>query len=252
MHYSSIFCKSVGYPLTMSRMLEKQIGKIQGPMVPLILNRLGYERRLPHALAFGPRSCGGLGLIHLKTVQDASQINLILRHLRTPGQPGTLGRINLNRLQYTAGVSFPIFEKPKVHLPHLEGTWLSHFRSILAQIDATLKVADLRIYSIQREKDAYIMDRVLESREFSDRSIRFINYCRNYLKCICLSDICDTCGTRLAQGIDRGRSPDFIAFQAFRTPTRKFLVSWHGQHGGSFSGCSATKTGRYTLIWADG
>ena len=119
-------------------------------MVPLILNRLGYERRLSHALAFGPRSFGGLGLIHLKTVQDASQINLVLRHLRTPGQPGTLARINLNRLQYTAGVSFPIFEKPSIHLPHLEGTWLPHFRSILAHLDATLKVADLSIPPIQR------------------------------------------------------------------------------------------------------
>ena len=78
LYYSSVFCKSVGYPLAVSRMSTKQIGKIQGPMTPVILNRLGYERRLSHALAFGPRSFGGLGLTHLMTVQASSQIKLML------------------------------------------------------------------------------------------------------------------------------------------------------------------------------
>ena len=203
--YSAVFCKSVGYPLAVSRLSDQQIRKIQGPMTPVILNRLGYERRLSHALTFGPRRFGGLGLPHLQSIQDSSHINLMVRHLRTPGQPGTLAKINLNRLQYTAGVSFHIFERPKAHLPHLEGTWLLHFRTLLANLDATMIVANTTIVPIQRENDEYIMDRVLTSRKFTDREIRSVNYCRLYFKSICISDICSACGTRLEEGVASGR-----------------------------------------------
>ena len=55
-------------------------------MTPVIHNRLGYERRLSHALAFGPRSFGGLGLTHLKTVQDSFQNKA---HAETPPDPRT-------------------------------------------------------------------------------------------------------------------------------------------------------------------
>ena len=228
LYYSSVFCKSVGYPLAVSRMSTKQIGKIQGPMTPVILNRLGYERRLSHALAFGPRSFGGLGLTHLKTVQASSQIKLMLRHLRNPGQPGTLAKINLNRLQYTAGVSFPIFEQPKTHLPHLEGTWLPHFRELLSELNASLRVADVRIAPMQRENDEYIMDRVLSSSSFSDRETRLINYCRLYLQCICISDISTACGTKLMIGVEKGDITRFQSVSVLQEPFQELpgYLAW--------------------------
>ena len=78
MFYSSVFCKSVGYPLAASRLSDCQLLKIQGPMIPVILNRLGYERRLSHALAFGPCKFGGLGLTHLHAVKYSSQLQLVM------------------------------------------------------------------------------------------------------------------------------------------------------------------------------
>ena len=127
--YSSVFCKSVGYPLAISRLSDRQILIVQGPMNPIILNHLGYNRRLAHDLAFCPRNLGGLGLNHLRTLAYSSQLSLLIRHLRNPGQPGTLTKINLNRLQHTSGVSFPVLEFPSRPLPHLEGSWLLHLRS---------------------------------------------------------------------------------------------------------------------------
>ena len=218
MFYTSVFCKSVGYPLAVSRLSPRQLLQIQGPMIPVILNRLGYERRLSHALAFGPRAYGGLGITHLKTAKYTAQISLLIRHLRTPGQPGKLTRINLNRLQHTAGVSFPIFERPSARLPHLEGSWLTHFRSSLVDINASLQIADIRIFPKQRLSDMYLMDLATMEPSLSDKEIRMINYCRLYFQCLTLSDICTAEGTALAAGISDGNRSRHQSISSLQEP----------------------------------
>ena len=122
-------------------MSKQQILTVQGAMIPVILNRLGYKHHLSRPLVFGPRLFGGLGLTHLQTMKDTLQINLLTIHLHTPRQPSTLAKINLNRIQFTAGVSYPIFEHPKIHLSHSKGTWLPHFRSLLSNLDASILCA---------------------------------------------------------------------------------------------------------------
>jgi hypothetical protein len=144
--YSSVFCKSVGYPLAVSRLNTKQLLRIQGPMIPLLLNRLGYDRRLAHALVFGPRRFGGLGVPHILTSQMTSQLSLVTRTLRSKGQPNLLTLVNLNRIQHTSGVSYPIFELPRRRLPHLEGSWLINFRSILSRLNASLQANDVDVF----------------------------------------------------------------------------------------------------------
>ena len=202
--YSSVYIKSVGYPLAVSRLTEQQFKKILGPMVPVILNRLSYEKSLPHALAFGPRSHNGLGLPHLHSLQITAQVTLFIRHLRSQSQPGHLSKINLDLLQYTAGVSWPVLRYPSRRLPHLEGTWLPPFRESLVEIGAHFTIADIVFPPVQREFDRYIMDIALAHSTFSDTEIRYINYCRLFLQCLTISDLCAACGTRLTTGISTG------------------------------------------------
>jgi hypothetical protein len=170
-------------------------------MIPLILNRIGYKRRLSRKLTFGPRQFGGLGIPHLLSYKISSQIKLVMRHLRTPGQPHLLSRVNISRLQQIAGISKPVLESPHLRLPHLKGSWLTHFRGSLTAIRASIQIANLRPIPLQRSHDSYIMDFVLSSQQFSDREIRFINYCRFYVQALSLSDLCTAAGTHLQPGI---------------------------------------------------
>ena len=128
-----------------------------------------------------------------------------------------LTMINLNRLQHTAGVSFPVFEFPSRRLPHLEGTWLIHLRSSLAELDASLQIANLKILPTQRENDVYLMD-IAVSSNFTDKELRYINYCRFFFKCLTLSDICDAGGKKIANGIYSGVISRFQSVSCLREP----------------------------------
>jgi exonuclease III len=218
MFYSSVFCKSIGYPLAVSRLTDKQLLQIQGPMIPLILNRLGYDRRLAHVLAFGPRQYGGLSITHIRTTKTCNQLSLVIRALRNPGQPRSLTLINFNRIQHTAGVSYPIYEFPRRRLPHLEGTWLIHLRDILSRLDASLQIADVHIFPLQRDHDFFLMDLATTSPSLTDKEIRYINFCRFYLQVLHVSDITTACGTSLAIGIYAGVQSNKQSVSKFNEP----------------------------------
>ena len=202
--YTSVFSKSIGYPLAVSRLSEKNLHTLEGPMLSLTLNRMRYPRRLARALVHGPRSHGGLAFPSLKTIQGSSKIKLLIRHLRTPGQPRFLSLIVLDRLQHMSGIGIPILEYPSIHLPHLEGIWLPSARQYLSEIDGSLTISNLTIQPLQRHGDRYIMELALESQAFSDVEIRQINYCRLFFQALTLSDICNARGTSLALGIYKG------------------------------------------------
>jgi hypothetical protein len=88
--YSSVFMKAVGYPLSVSRLSKTQLHALQGPMVSLTLNRMHFPKRTARVLVFGPRAYGGLEFGSLESAQGAGKIILLLRHLRTTGQPHDL------------------------------------------------------------------------------------------------------------------------------------------------------------------
>ncbi|KAI2512751.1 hypothetical protein MHU86_1539 [Fragilaria crotonensis] len=82
-------------------------------------------------------------------------------------------------------------------MPHLESKWIASLRTFLSTIDATIEVDDPGIPPLQREHDSYLMDHVLESRQFQPAQIRRINYCRLYLQAVTVSDISTNNGLQL-------------------------------------------------------
>jgi exonuclease III len=204
LYYSSIFMKGIGYPLAVSRLSKTQLHQLQAPMTSLTLNRLGYPRSTSRTVVFGSRFFGGLEFASLATTQGAGKITLLLRHLRTPGDPRDFAMIVLDRLQYNAGVGYPILEYPKEAIPHLEGIWMPTVREYLAEIDGSLQTANTNIQPLQRQSDKYIMEEVLKSRLFQPREIKYVNYCRLYLQVVTLSDIYNAQGTAFAVGIYDG------------------------------------------------
>jgi hypothetical protein len=146
LYYSSVFMKGVGYPLSVSQLTKTQLKQIQAPMLALALNRLGYPKSLSRTVVFGSRLYGGLEFDSLATAQGASKVMLLVRHLRTQGQPYMLSLIVLDRFQYNAGVGYHILEDTQSVLPHLEGVWIPTVREYLAEINRSLQIAKAVIH----------------------------------------------------------------------------------------------------------
>ena len=216
--YSTMFLKGIGYPLAVSRLTTTQLHALQGPMVSLTLNRMRYNKRTARTLIFGPRNLGGLEFGSLATIQGAGKLILLLRHLRTPGQPQELLIVALDRFQYMAGVGFDIMEKPSRKLPHIEGVWLPTARDYLASIDGSMKITGIKIQPLERQGDQYIMDIALKSRLITPCEIKYINYCRLYLQMLTISDMCNAEGTALAEGILTGNRHNDQSYSILEEP----------------------------------
>ena len=93
-------------------------------MISVVLNRMHYSSRISRAFVHDPRKYGGLEFGSLETTQGAEKIILMIRHVRTPGQPHDLLIVVLDRFQYMAGVGFNILEDTTTKIPHLEGIWM--------------------------------------------------------------------------------------------------------------------------------
>ena len=219
--YSSVFMKGIGYPLSVSRLTKAQLHALQGPMVSLTLNRMHFPKRTARVLVYGPRSHGGLELGSLATVQGAGKVILLLRHLRTPGQPHALILVVLNRFQYMAGVSYDIMQDTRSKLPHLEGIWIPSVREYLGEIQGSMQIAGTHIQPLERHGDQYIMDLVLASDQFKPVEVKFVNYCRLYLRVLTISDLCNASGTHLAEGIHAGQYHHYQSYSILQEPLQE-------------------------------
>jgi hypothetical protein len=105
----------------------------------------------------------------------------------------------------TAGTAKSILIDVHTPMPHLESKWIASLWNYLAAIDATLEVDDPGILPLQREDDSYIMDHILQARQFTPAQIRRINYCRLYLQAITVSDVTTNAGLQLDMSKLAGR-----------------------------------------------
>jgi exonuclease III len=204
-YYSSVFLRSVGYPLGVCHLTTSQLESLQGPMVSTTLQKMGYNSRMSRKATYGPTKYGGLDFRDLKIEQGVESIRLLMRHLRIPGQPQQMLLITLDQLQHNSGLGTPLLEFPDIRAPHLEGLWIPQIRKFLQRIHGSLRIADLTIQPLQRYHDYYIMDAVVTCPSLSPSDVKRINYCRLYLQVLTLSDMSNATGDRLAPGIRHGQ-----------------------------------------------
>ncbi len=203
-YYFSVFLRSVGYPLGVCHLTASQLENLQGPMVATTLKKMGYNSRMRRDVVYGPSKYGGLDFRDLKIEQGVDSLRLLMRHLRTPGQPQQMILVTLDRLQHNSGLGTPLLEDPTIRASHLEGLWIPQIRRFLRSIHGSLTIADITIQPLQRQLDYYIMDAVIATKSFSPPEVRQINYCRLYLQVLTTSDMCNATGDRLAPGIRHG------------------------------------------------
>jgi hypothetical protein len=108
---SRVFCnafylQSVRYSLPVTSMTGADLHRVQSLMTSSILNKTGYNRHYPHAVAFAPLSVFGCGLIDLQVEQGLLQIQSLLDYVGARQRVGLVMLISMRHLQVEAGVLF--------------------------------------------------------------------------------------------------------------------------------------------------
>ena len=170
------------------------------PVVNSLLPKMGFNRKMPRAVVFGPRALGGSEFIHLKTEQFALQLTYYVRCLTCQGLQN---RENLHltaAYQRFLGLTKQFFQTDpnticyKPRNSKMTFLWTEIWKHDLRLISQTLWIPES-----QFKNDQGIMETVLKrqreragtSSAISDRMIRNTNTVRLYLRCTFLSDLVD-------------------------------------------------------------
>eukprot|EP00957_Ditylum_brightwellii_P088437 6736004-Ditylum_brightwellii.AAC.1 len=68
------------------------------------------------------------------------------------------------------------------HLTYLEGKWLTTLIKDMQHIGCKIQLHDLRMPTLQRENDTFIMDAIINNPYMEDRHWEISNWCRIYTK----------------------------------------------------------------------
>jgi hypothetical protein len=229
--YYAIYRLSVGYPLPTCHFTEEELQKIQSKAQRAIVASCGYNRNTSKVVLLAPLFLGGAGFFHLYNEQGYGQYKLFMKFWRSPDtMTGKLMRITVAWAQFCAGTQFPILEDTKISLPHLESKWLASLRSFLGSIDGSIELKDTFVEPIQRENDKFLMDLAIQSKLFTPKQLKKINYCRMYLNVLLLSDIVTADGKEIEpsmySGLGRCKTTKHRVHQKCPTTKSKSWDQW--------------------------
>jgi hypothetical protein len=203
--YRHINVPSVSYPLSSTYFKASELDEIQSKSNRAITRCCGYWKGTAWDIIYGPTDYGGADFLNFVDSQGLQQIQMVVKHWRTPGVPCDLTKVSLAWWQFVAGTSIPIMEDHRF-LPQIwkESKLIESIRQYLLSIDATIEFNNTYIPPLQREGDAYFMDIVLESGLFTTTEVTYINWCRLFLQVVTVSDMATASGDKLDKAMYHG------------------------------------------------
>ena len=193
-YYFSMYLTSPGYPLPLSHFSPSELHKLETKSLSAIIAKCGFNRKMSRFVMYGPVRLNGAGFRPFKTEQGIGELQFLMKHWTSTLQPGLAQRIALSWAQVNTGVGWSILYDVETPLPHFESEWFRTLRNFLKSIKGRLRFDKPYIPEKQRVNDSYIMDHVLDSKQFKPVEICKINYCRLYLQAITVSDISNCIG----------------------------------------------------------
>ena len=115
--------------------------------MPIIYAKYGFNRQTKRELLQGPSHLGGGGFVPLYATANSGLVLHFIRQWRSPSEHiGKVARVVYAWSQANAGVSFSLFDKPMITIPHLQGIVIPKIRKFLTKINAkiTLDTAYIR------------------------------------------------------------------------------------------------------------
>ena len=123
----------------------------------------GFNRNTKKEILQGHTELSGGGFTPLHATASAAYVLHFIRNWRTGTEDlGKIIRICYAWSASNAGVSFPLFERPEIEIPHMRGTVIPAIRTYLTSIDAKIHLDNTMLRPPLRKHDICIMDEALK------------------------------------------------------------------------------------------
>lgn len=192
--YRSYYLPKLSYCLPVTTFTTNQLKHVESPSINALLSKLGYNRKFPRCIVFGPIEWGGLNLKPLAFIQGYQQTKVMLRVINTHTKITNLLKILIRGTYLEAGTNsiFITTRAPTRRiLSYLTPTWVTCMLEFLATHSIDCNIDDGNMAPpLQRTSDKYLMDLFL-AREpnYTMKQLRSLNRVRLHLQVYSLACI---------------------------------------------------------------
>ena len=220
------------YPLQATTFSLQDCEDIMKPLYSEFLPKMGASQKIPLAFRYGPKSCMGLGLPHVYTMQGIAQTKALLDHIQKETMVGKFLHMELEMANLEVGVGGNILAMDFDKYGHfLTDCWLKSLWQFCHTNEINIQ-GKYRQPQTQRHNDFFIMEKLVSkySDAFTKAELRSINRCRLFMRHVVMSDLVTGDGTKFTQkaysGIkDSGRKSKW-KWPLQRNPSRSEWRLW--------------------------
>ena len=198
---------AIGWPLPVTTFTKEECNKIQQKFQSAFINKMGYNKRTPRAIRYGPKKYGGKALFTTWHEQGIGQVELCIKHLRKEDDLAEYIHTSRTHLQLESGLGTPVllggykFVKQYTTKCFLKSMW-----AYLDDNDLKMFIPDKWLPLKHRTGDSHIME-LAKDQKYGTAKLRQVQMCRIYLKVTTMSDITDTEGRCILRKVWKGESP---------------------------------------------
>ncbi len=130
----------------------------------------------------------------IQSLQLSTQLEYLIKQLRWNQTVANDFLVTLDSVQLYTGLGPPILELPTPQIKYAGNSFILSLHEQLAHIGASLWIEDKWSHPLQRENDAFIMDRFLTIPGITTAQLYQANSVRIYLRILTMSDLAEPSG----------------------------------------------------------
>ena len=151
-------------------------------------------------MLYTPQHLQGVGLKNLYVQQGIDHVCDIVDHIWKDDITGRFIQVSLENLRLELGINQPILNSDYDKYQHaiLTNSWIVHTWKFMAENCIQLDI-DAPVIPLRRERDAPLMETILNTLKLTRKEIQDLNKCRMYLQIFNISEIVTGDGKRITE-----------------------------------------------------
>ena len=218
--FRTVYIPSITYPMSAVYFTPSQCHKLQNTAAKAYLPKLGFNRKLPKQILYGPTHLGGLGEKELYAQVAILQTKTFLGHIRNRDETGSMLLSELEYTQQISGLGQPILDEHTTltFLKLTPSSWITNFKQTLQNFNGHVTLTNSWLPTTQCKHDVFLMEYFSSHIDEKD-TLRLLNNCRLYLQIFTLADITSTNGKTITK----------YSLAGIRNPSYQTTLHWPKQ-----------------------